>query len=77
LDTLKKAEDGGDLILRLYEAHGRRGKVAVRVGLPVAEVSECNGMEVDIGPADFHEGVIRFEIRPWQVRAFRLRRREA
>ncbi|UCC68403.1 MAG: alpha-mannosidase, partial [Armatimonadota bacterium] len=77
LDTLKKAEDGGDLILRLYEAHGRRGKVALRVGLPVAEVSECNGMEVDIGPADFHESVIRFEIKPWQVRAFRLRRSDA
>ena len=34
LDTIKRAEDGGALVLRLYEAHGARGTARVRLGLP-------------------------------------------
>jgi alpha-mannosidase len=74
VETLKKAEDGDDLVLRLYEAHGARGPVALRIALPVTSVVECNGMEEEIGPADHAEGVLRLDIRPWQIRTFRLRR---
>jgi alpha-mannosidase len=74
VETLKKAEDGDDLILRLYEAHGARGPVTLRIALPVKSAAECNGMEEEIGPADFAEGMLRFGVRPWEIRTFRLRR---
>ena len=75
LDTLKKSEDGDDLILRLYESHGARGPVEVRIAIPVKSVVECNGMEEQPAPADFKDGVLRFEIKPWQIRTFRMVRR--
>ena len=36
LDTVKRAEDSDALVLRLYEAHGARGRARLRVGWPVA-----------------------------------------
>ena len=32
LDTVKRAEDSDALLLRLYEAHGARGRARLRVG---------------------------------------------
>jgi alpha-mannosidase len=74
VETLKKSEDGDDLILRLYESQGARGPVSVSISLPVQSVVECNGMEEEIGAADWQDGVLRLEIKPWQIRSFRLRR---
>ena len=36
VDTVKRAEDGDELIVRLYEAHGGRGAARLRVGVPFA-----------------------------------------
>ena len=72
VETLKKAEDDDDLMLRVYEAHGARGPVSVAFGLPVKSVVECNGMEEETGGVDYQDGVLRFEITPWQIRSFRL-----
>jgi alpha-mannosidase len=73
VEALKKAEDGDDLILRVYESHGARGPVSIALGLPVKSALECNGMEEATGPADLREGVLRCDVRPWQIRSFRLR----
>jgi len=73
VDTLKQAEDGDGLILRLYEAHGGRGPVSVDMTLPVVSAVECNGLEDEIGPADFRHGRLHMTVRPWQLRSFRLR----
>ncbi len=73
LETLKQAEDGSDLILRVYEAHGSRGPVEIAIALPVKSVVECNGMEEETGLADWREGRLRFDVGPWQIRSFKLR----
>ena len=67
LDTVKRAEDSDALLLRLYEAHGARGKARLRVGWPVAEAVSCNLLE-DAGqtlPVD--GGVIDVGYRPHQI----------
>ena len=45
IDTVKRAEDGDDLIVRLYEAHGGRGVGRLRVGVPFAEAWFANLLE--------------------------------
>jgi len=75
VDTLKKAEDGDDLILRVYEAHGARGRLNLSIDLPLAKAFECNGLEEDLAPADWSDGALHFDMRPWQLRSFRLRRK--
>ncbi len=47
LDTIKRAEDGDGLVLRLYEAHGGRGTARVRLDLPFASARRCNLLEDD------------------------------
>ena len=47
LDTIKRAEDGDGLVLRLYEAHGGRGTARVRLDLPWTDASRCNLLEDD------------------------------
>jgi len=47
LDTIKRAEDSDDLVLRLYEAHGARGTARLRLGLPFEEALLANGLEED------------------------------
>lgn len=74
LDTIKQAEDGGGLVLRLYECHGARGVARIRVGVPFSSANYCNGLEDDgqppgrAGDADL---VLPFA--PFQIISIRLR----
>ncbi|HVI35864.1 MAG TPA: glycoside hydrolase family 38 C-terminal domain-containing protein, partial [Gaiellales bacterium] len=67
LDTVKRAEDSDALLLRLYEAHGARGRARLRVGWPVTEAVSCNLLE-DAGEAlPLDGGVIELGYRPHQI----------
>jgi len=50
LDTLKQAEEGDELILRAYEAHGGRGPVRIEVGFPLSRAVRADLMEREIAP---------------------------
>src|SRR4051794_23162736 len=49
LDTVKRAEDSDGLVLRLYEAHGARGRGRIRVGLPCTRAACANLLEGEAG----------------------------
>jgi alpha-mannosidase len=67
LDTIKLAEDGGALVLRLYEAHGARGRARVRLGLPFASARRASLLEDDLGAAAVDGGEIVLDYRPWEI----------
>jgi alpha-mannosidase len=68
LDTVKVAEDADDvLVLRLYEAHGGRGRARVRLGLPFRGARRSNLLEDDLGPAEVDGDAIVVDVRPWQI----------
>jgi len=67
LDTVKLAEDSGALVLRLYEAHGARGRARVRLALPFASARRANLLEDDLGPAPVDGGEIVVDYRPWEL----------
>jgi alpha-mannosidase len=73
VSALMPAEDGGDLILRVYEAAGQAADaVKVHFTTPVASASEVNLME-DKGQTLTIEGnTIQFGMRPFEIKAFRL-----
>ncbi|MBM3133958.1 MAG: alpha-mannosidase [Chloroflexi bacterium] len=80
LSALKMAEEGDGLILRLYEDQNRRGTVKVtfpsatlRTSFhPPSRAIECDPYENEIGPADVVSGSLRFDIKPFEVRTFKL-----
>jgi alpha-mannosidase len=45
LDTIKRAEDSDALVLRLYEAHGARGRARVGVAAPFSSARRANVLE--------------------------------
>ena len=47
LDTIKRAEDSDALVLRLYEAHGGRGRARLRVAAPFSSARRANVLEDD------------------------------
>jgi alpha-mannosidase len=74
VEALKPAVDGRGLILRLYEPHGARGEVAIGTApvMGISRVVDCNLVEEDGEPVFTESGVFRFEIKPFQIRTFRL-----
>ena len=67
LDTVKLAEDSDALVLRLYEAHGGRGRARVRLGLPFTDARRSNLLEDDLGPAEVDGDAVVVDFRPWQI----------
>ncbi|KAG0742732.1 hypothetical protein G6F57_010501 [Rhizopus arrhizus] len=48
LDTIKKAEDSDDIILRLYEAYGGHAKARLISSKVIEKISKCNILEDEI-----------------------------
>jgi alpha-mannosidase len=73
LDTVKRAEDSGALILRLYEAHGSRGTARIASTLPFEAAMRTNLLEDDGGEAlDRDGGTVVVPFRPFEVISLKL-----
>src|SRR5918993_1220462 len=72
LGSLKLAEDGDSLILRLYEPHGARGECTLRFGRPVERVERVNLLEEAEGPVEVHKGAVRLRVQPFEVVTLRV-----
>jgi alpha-mannosidase len=66
--SLKTAADGTGFVVRLYEATGRTGTVALAGLPPGAPVWETNLVEDRIGALPNNGGRVELAFRPWQVR---------
>jgi alpha-mannosidase len=56
IDTIKKAEDGDGVVVRLYECHGARGTARVKVPTRFKHATFCNALEEDVGRAKLEGG---------------------
>jgi len=72
VESVKPAEDGRGLILRVYEPHGARGEVAIQTSIALVGVIECNLVEEDIDSVELEGTGFRFPINPFQIRTFRM-----
>jgi alpha-mannosidase len=67
IDTVKRAEDSDDLIVRLYEAHGGRGTARLRVALPFGGASLTNLLEDHVGDAEVDGPDVIVPFRPFEI----------
>jgi len=72
VDTVKGAEDGHGIIVRVYEAHNQRGRVTLTFAHALADVWECNLMEENEAPVATEGQACSFAITPYQIRSFRV-----
>lgn len=73
VDAVKQAQNGSGVILRVYEAEGKREKAVVTLPAVPVSVSECNMMEEDIKLSEFdYADGFRFTLKPFEVKTFRI-----
>jgi alpha-mannosidase len=73
LGSLKAAGDGPGVVLRLYEPRGARGECALRFAPGVERVERANLLEEAEGEVEVKGGVVRLELRPFEVVTLRVR----
>jgi alpha-mannosidase len=72
--AFKKAEESGYYIVRVNELYGKDAK-AVSLSLPakIEDAYEVNGQERKIGPADFRDGTLHFDMTKFLIRSFAVK----
>jgi alpha-mannosidase len=73
VEAVKKAEDGDDLIVRLYECEGRDALAAVRFGFPVGAAGAVDLMEENPTPLVVEDGsVVGVAFGPFEIVTLRV-----
>lgn len=72
IETIKQAEDGNGVIMRLYENNRERGPVTVQFGFDVAAVMRCNLLEDVLEPVPVRHNHIELDVKPYQIITLRV-----
>ncbi|MFT3890880.1 MAG: glycoside hydrolase family 38 C-terminal domain-containing protein [Anaerolineales bacterium] len=73
IETVKQAEDGNGIIVRLYESQRKRGQVKVRGGAEIESAWETNLLEEDQSQLQIESGDVILNLRPYQIMTLRLK----
>lgn len=71
--VVKEACDSEDIIIRAYEAIGKRTKVLFSLGFGASEISEVNMMETEkMGKLRIEENAFKTTFYPYEIKTFRV-----
>ena len=73
IETVKPAEDGDGLIVRVYDAHNSRGAATLTFPRPIVAAQETNMLEEQSSPVEISGTTLRFTVRPYGITTFRVR----
>ncbi len=73
VETVKRAEDGNGIILRLYESQRKRGQVQLRAGFGVEAAWETNLLEENQSALRVENDSIQLNLKPYQIMTIRLK----
>ena len=66
-ETIKVAEAGTGIVVRLYEAEGGRGPLEVTTTLPVRKAWLTSLLEGDEEPLPINNGVVHLDLKPFEI----------
>lgn len=72
IDTIKYAEDGRGIIIRVYESAGIRGNTCISLLDAPNQVYECNLMEEPEKQIQTDGNSFSFHIKPYEIKTFRI-----
>jgi alpha-mannosidase len=73
IETVKKAEDSNDLIVRLYECHNSRGEAELYCMRHIKGATLCDLEENELGDLDIHDNIVQFRYKPFEIITIKLR----
>ena len=72
IETVKKAESGREIIVRLYETAGEPCKTGLQLNFPVTKAVLVNLMEEPIGEIPVSEGRIELDFTPFEIKTLQI-----
>jgi len=72
IETIKQAEDGQGLIVRLYEYQRKRGDITLTIGFTLARAWRVNLLEENQEQLEVNGRHLRVTIKPYQILTLRL-----
>ena len=72
IETVKQAEDGNGVIVRLYEGERSRGKVTIKMGFDIKEAYICNLLEENQESLSVENNSITLNVRPYMITSLRF-----
>ncbi len=74
IETVKQADDGDGVIVRLYETQRRRGNVTLSAGFDLSGAELVNLLEEKKDDLNVNGNQVTFAIRPYQIVTLRLKK---
>ena len=72
IETVKPAQDGRGVIVRLYEAHNTRGAVEIELARDIVTVERAGLLENGGTPLPVEDGRLRLDLTPYEIVTLRL-----
>jgi alpha-mannosidase len=72
VETIKGAEDGNGLIVRLYESQRRRGQVRLHLGFELGGAWRTNLLEENQDALTPEGKTLKLSVRPYEIVTLRL-----
>lgn len=73
IESVKKAEDSGDIIVRLYECHNSRGSAELDSAREIKAALLCDLEENEIAELEVNDGLVQFDYKPFEIITIKLR----
>ncbi|MCL2043064.1 MAG: alpha-mannosidase [Treponema sp.] len=74
VETIKQAEDGSGIILRLYECHNRRTAARLEFGIALKSVCVCNMLEEEETPIKTENGnLVKLTVKPYEIVTLKIK----
>ena len=73
IDSIKKAEDSDDVVIRLHEAYGQTLKTTVTFGLRADAAVECDLLEQEVGALKISKSKLALKFTPFEIKTLRVK----
>jgi len=73
IETIKPAEDGNGVVVRLYECDNSLTNATLLWNQPFSIVEDCNLLEEKIDDVAFNKNEINFTIKPYEIKTFLIK----
>ena len=72
IETVKQAEDGSGVVVRLYESQRQRGPVTLTAGFALAKAERTNLLETPRKTLEVQDNSVTFDLKPFEIVTLKL-----
>ncbi|MCR4616446.1 MAG: alpha-mannosidase [Clostridiales bacterium] len=73
IETVKKAEDSDETVIRMYETWNRKTPVKLTFALPIKSAKECNLLEEEDVDLAFEGSSLELTFKPFEIKTIKIR----